>query len=164
MIRLKSLLSFGSSLDPTWDYVDAVEWTTLELAVAMICACLPAIRNLLVRLWPKAFLTSMRTSGMQKSGSAGWNSNRTPRTNETGEFVELQYTDTQDLREDGALDRGPPVKGIEVETSVVQESTRLSQNRGGMGHSGSHVGLAGLGDDDLSWPEAPRKHTLLGRV
>jgi hypothetical protein len=69
MVRLKSLLSFGNSIDPSCkfpipqttrsplidhsgDYVDAVAWTSLELAIAMICGFLPAIRNLLIRLYP----------------------------------------------------------------------------------------------------------------
>ncbi|KAH6668361.1 hypothetical protein B0J14DRAFT_452413, partial [Halenospora varia] len=51
MIRLKSLLSFGNSLDPSWDYVNVVIWTIVELAVAMVCSCFPAIRNLLIRIY-----------------------------------------------------------------------------------------------------------------
>ena len=58
----------------------------------MICACLPAIRNLLIRLYPRAFLTSMRSNSNTKtkhSSSRAWRSgskNGTP----DGQFVELQ--------------------------------------------------------------------------
>ncbi|KAH9205839.1 hypothetical protein DL95DRAFT_235651, partial [Leptodontidium sp. 2 PMI_412] len=53
MIRLKSLLSFGNSLDPSWDYVNVVIWTIVELAVAMVCSCFPALRSLLIRIYPR---------------------------------------------------------------------------------------------------------------
>jgi hypothetical protein len=111
MIRLKALLSFGNSIDPTCnspapptkplsiymltcvtgDYVDAVTWSSLELAIVMICACLPAIRNLLIRFYPGTFLTSMRSSSntqTKPSSSRGWRSgsgNAAP----NGHFVEL---------------------------------------------------------------------------
>ncbi|RDW66420.1 hypothetical protein BP6252_10055 [Coleophoma cylindrospora] len=52
MVRLKALRTahFGISTDTTHDYILPVIWTALELAVAMSCACLPAIRNLWSRL------------------------------------------------------------------------------------------------------------------
>lgn len=72
-------------------------WTTLELAVAMICACLPAIRNLLVRLYPKAFLTSMRTTEANRSGAAGWYARSKQLSQpEDGAFYELQRTATEE--------------------------------------------------------------------
>ncbi|PMD54820.1 uncharacterized protein K444DRAFT_633723 [Hyaloscypha bicolor E] len=58
MIRLKSLISFGNSLDPSWDNVNAVVWTILELSAAMICASLPALRVLLLKLFPKSILST----------------------------------------------------------------------------------------------------------
>ncbi|KAH8590101.1 hypothetical protein B0O99DRAFT_635611 [Bisporella sp. PMI_857] len=69
MIRLRSLLSFGNSLDPTWDYVNVVLWTIAELAIAMVCSCLPAIRNLLIRIYPRAFITSIRNRDYKQPDS-----------------------------------------------------------------------------------------------
>jgi len=65
------LLVFGNSIDPSWDYVFVVIWTGLELAVAMIASCLPALRNLFIRLQPRltsAFLFGkFNGSGSSKS-------------------------------------------------------------------------------------------------
>ncbi|KAF2179503.1 hypothetical protein K469DRAFT_641054 [Zopfia rhizophila CBS 207.26] len=58
IIRLRSLLVFGNSIDPTWDYVPVVTWTTLELGAGFVCACLPSVRILFAMLLPKKLLTS----------------------------------------------------------------------------------------------------------
>ncbi|PVH68951.1 hypothetical protein DL98DRAFT_396070, partial [Cadophora sp. DSE1049] len=49
-IRLKVLLGFGNSIDPTWDYVFVVIWTAIELGVAIVLSCLPSVRLLVIRL------------------------------------------------------------------------------------------------------------------
>ncbi|KAH8882369.1 hypothetical protein GQ53DRAFT_665803 [Thozetella sp. PMI_491] len=46
VIRLQTLLVFGSSIDPTSDYVPVLYWTSVELAAGIICSSLPAIRKL----------------------------------------------------------------------------------------------------------------------
>ena len=51
-VRLRYIVSFGSSINPTWDYVGTLVWTGLELAVAIIIASLPAIRLLFTRMLP----------------------------------------------------------------------------------------------------------------
>ncbi|KAH6997440.1 hypothetical protein EDB80DRAFT_585674 [Ilyonectria destructans] len=45
MIRLKYLINFDNSLDETWDYVNVIVWSVIELSCALACASLPA-------LWP----------------------------------------------------------------------------------------------------------------
>ncbi|KAH7121365.1 hypothetical protein EDB81DRAFT_913512 [Dactylonectria macrodidyma] len=45
MVRLKTVLIFGKSQDQTWDYVDGIIWSVVELSCALACAGLPA-------LWP----------------------------------------------------------------------------------------------------------------
>lgn len=62
-IRLRYLVEFARSQNPTWDYVDALLWTALEVNVSMIVASLPAIRALLVQTVPKVFGTTMRSKG-----------------------------------------------------------------------------------------------------
>lgn len=53
IIRLRTLLLFKISYDPSWDYVPIVIWTELEVSAAFACISLPAIRVLLVKLTPK---------------------------------------------------------------------------------------------------------------
>jgi hypothetical protein len=70
MIRLHTLLAFGNSIDPTWDYVPVTIWTELELASGFVCACLPAVRILLVMIIPKSLLTSLTSRSKSRSHSA----------------------------------------------------------------------------------------------
>lgn len=63
IVRLQSLISFGNSTNPTWDQADAANWSTIEINVGIICACMPTLRLILVRLFPKALgSTSYNTS------------------------------------------------------------------------------------------------------
>ncbi|KAH8668745.1 CFEM domain-containing protein [Xylariales sp. PMI_506] len=53
VIRLRSLILFADSENITWDYSPAAWWSTIELHVGIICACLPALRSLFVSLGVK---------------------------------------------------------------------------------------------------------------
>jgi hypothetical protein len=62
IIRLRTLLAFKVSIDPTWDYVPVTIWTELELLVGFICVSLPSIRILVVKALPvrvKEFLSQI---------------------------------------------------------------------------------------------------------
>ncbi|KAK4655854.1 hypothetical protein QC762_306080 [Podospora pseudocomata] len=48
-VRLWALYDFGDSVNPTWDYTNALIWTGLEVGVSIIVTSLPAIRVLLGR-------------------------------------------------------------------------------------------------------------------
>ncbi|KAJ0309499.1 uncharacterized protein N0V96_003078 [Colletotrichum fioriniae] len=49
MIRLKQLVSFAHTFDPTWDYVGVIDWSCAELNAAVMCSSLPALRPLFVK-------------------------------------------------------------------------------------------------------------------
>ncbi|EPE26163.1 integral membrane protein [Glarea lozoyensis ATCC 20868] len=55
IVRLRYLMTFGSYVDTTWDDVDAFVWSVIENSLALVCACLPALRPLLCLLAPKVF-------------------------------------------------------------------------------------------------------------
>ncbi|THC87937.1 hypothetical protein EYZ11_012620 [Aspergillus tanneri] len=59
-LRLRSLLQFANTQNPTWDYVDVGYWSTIEVHVGVICACLPPTRPLLRRLLPSVFGTTQQ--------------------------------------------------------------------------------------------------------
>ncbi|CZR68219.1 uncharacterized protein PAC_18118 [Phialocephala subalpina] len=69
IVRLQSLLVFGNSIDPTWDYVSVTIWTALELSAAMICSSMPALRSLMHQMVPKFkfSLLSSRSSASDPS-------------------------------------------------------------------------------------------------
>ncbi|CAG8949283.1 hypothetical protein HYFRA_00004908 [Hymenoscyphus fraxineus] len=51
-LRLKSLVKFTYSDNPTWDNFDVGLWSTIEINVGIFCACMPSLR-LLVRIFPR---------------------------------------------------------------------------------------------------------------
>ncbi|KAH8667994.1 hypothetical protein BGZ60DRAFT_408393 [Tricladium varicosporioides] len=55
MIRLKHLIGFGDFTDSSWDNMDTSIWSSIEIATAVICACLPALRPILMLILPKIF-------------------------------------------------------------------------------------------------------------
>ncbi|KAK1772292.1 hypothetical protein QBC33DRAFT_4525 [Phialemonium atrogriseum] len=61
-IRLRTIVLFARSTNPTWDYMDTLIWTGLECAVSIIVTSLPAIRALAGRMSPGLF--SRAAAGM----------------------------------------------------------------------------------------------------
>jgi hypothetical protein len=64
MLRLKYLIQFANTENPTWDYAPVGYWSTLEVHLGIIFACLPALRALQHRLFPTT-----------KKGTSYYNSN-----------------------------------------------------------------------------------------
>jgi hypothetical protein len=61
-LRLQSLVTFAASSNPTWDQVEVVNWSNIEVNVGIICACLPTLRVILVRMFPKIMGTTKGSS------------------------------------------------------------------------------------------------------
>ncbi|OIW23035.1 hypothetical protein CONLIGDRAFT_550013, partial [Coniochaeta ligniaria NRRL 30616] len=68
-IRLRSIVYFARSSNPTWDYTDALIWTGLEAAVSIIVVSLPAIRVLVTRISPKLLASIGKLRGSSLTGS-----------------------------------------------------------------------------------------------
>ncbi|KYK61997.1 hypothetical protein DCS_03142 [Drechmeria coniospora] len=82
ILRLHSLIYFATSDNPTWDLWTPAVWSVIEVNVGMICTCLPALRLMLVRLFPKIFDGSRSTSyahgtsSSQDRSAARWSKSR----------------------------------------------------------------------------------------
>lgn len=59
----------------TWDYLEASLWSVIECQVGIICACMPAIRLGLTRLFPK-LLGSTHQSTSKNAYAGGAQSGR----------------------------------------------------------------------------------------
>ncbi|KAF5024162.1 hypothetical protein F66182_3797 [Fusarium sp. NRRL 66182] len=69
IIRIRTLKVAASTKDPNWDNVDAAIWSFLEIAIAVITACLPTLRPVFSRLIPRAFISSIgRSTGPAEYG------------------------------------------------------------------------------------------------
>lgn len=64
--------STSSSLINVVDYVMAVLWSGVEVPVAMICACFPAMRRLFVRIFPNVFTTTHLSTTDSQRPSKSW--------------------------------------------------------------------------------------------
>lgn len=60
MIRLKYMVSYANTYDATWDNVDIVLWSSIELNAAIICGSLPALRPLFKKI--PGILTTVKTT------------------------------------------------------------------------------------------------------
>ncbi|OTA99779.1 hypothetical protein M426DRAFT_324849 [Hypoxylon sp. CI-4A] len=63
IVRLYSLIRFGTTTNLTQDYVETGYWSTIEVPVGIICACMPAVRSLFSLALPKLFGTTRATVG-----------------------------------------------------------------------------------------------------
>ncbi|KAL8399715.1 hypothetical protein RB594_000207 [Gaeumannomyces avenae] len=53
-VRLEILIRMGKNpKNPTYDQLEISTWSTIEITVGIICACMPTFRMLLVRLFPR---------------------------------------------------------------------------------------------------------------
>ncbi|UNI13699.1 hypothetical protein JDV02_000420 [Purpureocillium takamizusanense] len=58
ILRLKLLVDFGSdSINPTWDNFQITCWSTVEMNVGIICVCLPSLRLMIIRTFPRVLNT-----------------------------------------------------------------------------------------------------------
>ncbi|KAJ1323842.1 CFEM domain-containing protein [Microdochium nivale] len=70
IIRLASIIKFSSSSNLTFDYTQITLWSTVEVATGVMCACMPTMRLILVRAWPKIFGTPSTTAPYNASGKS----------------------------------------------------------------------------------------------
>lgn len=61
ILRLSSVVNFAASRNPTWDQANVIKWSNIECSVGIICACLPTLRVILVKLFPSLTDTTRRT-------------------------------------------------------------------------------------------------------
>jgi hypothetical protein len=113
ILRLQSLVTFASSDNPTWDDWQTTNWSTIEVNVGIICACLPTARLMLKRIFPALGGTSRNTKGYYASNDA----------NGGGKWPERSQTTSRSaVVAGGKVDDAAAQKGIIVhhQTFTVQ--------------------------------------------
>ncbi|KAH6689805.1 CFEM domain-containing protein [Plectosphaerella plurivora] len=63
ILRLQSLVHFAATNNSTWESYSVSVWSTIEITVGIMCACLPAIRMVLVKAFPILGGTTLRSRG-----------------------------------------------------------------------------------------------------
>ncbi|KAI4957024.1 hypothetical protein J4E86_005496 [Alternaria arbusti] len=69
ILRLQALVHFAASSNVSWEFYDVSMWSTIEICVGIMCACLPTLRLLLVRLFPILGGSSARSRQYYNYGS-----------------------------------------------------------------------------------------------
>jgi hypothetical protein len=70
VIRLHTIMEFGNSTNPTYDYSALAIWSLVEIDVGVICACMPGIAALFHRVFPR-LATTRGSSGSSSSERSG---------------------------------------------------------------------------------------------
>ncbi|CRK34036.1 hypothetical protein BN1723_014807, partial [Verticillium longisporum] len=102
-IRLRYIIVFARSSNPTWDYVDALIWSGAEISVSVIVVSLPAIRLLLSKIVPGMFSTI--------ASRTGWSFKTTRQTD--GRDQSSQRFSRRDALQPEAAESGHPRNGLE---------------------------------------------------
>ncbi|KAL3452017.1 hypothetical protein BJX65DRAFT_320778 [Aspergillus insuetus] len=132
ILRLSSLRTVAKSNDTSWSNVAAAYWTAAECNVAIICACLPFLRPLISRIFPR-FLST----GNSYNNRYTRNNNPTrPLFSQDPEFgLSTIDVDVKGVGEEDSIDSrrhsrrvASPIfgAGIEVRTEVVQEVSKYT--------------------------------------
>ncbi|KAL1620177.1 hypothetical protein SLS56_009807 [Neofusicoccum ribis] len=101
VLRLETLFHFANSSNFTWTSAPFGYWSTIEMDVGIICACMPAAQALLKRIWPAVFGSTV-TKSTGKSSNTG-NSNHIEshgklKSGDTKDFVPLvEVRSTRDV-------------------------------------------------------------------
>ncbi|KHN95000.1 uncharacterized protein MAM_07227 [Metarhizium album ARSEF 1941] len=75
ILRLNTLAKYANSTNPTYDQYPVTLWSAIEVNIGLICTCLPSIRLVLLRIWPRVF--GMTTANSSTGNSATGNSQKT---------------------------------------------------------------------------------------
>ncbi|KIY01807.1 uncharacterized protein Z520_01945 [Fonsecaea multimorphosa CBS 102226] len=62
-IRLQSLINFAKNSNLTFHLEPISFWSSIELDISIVCACMPAARLFLQRAWPSRFGTTKSNAG-----------------------------------------------------------------------------------------------------
>ncbi|KFZ18480.1 hypothetical protein V501_01188, partial [Pseudogymnoascus sp. VKM F-4519 (FW-2642)] len=82
ILRLHSLYVISVSKDVSWDNVGASTWSMVELNTGITCACLPMLKSLIARLFPRLLGSSRHTSAgdPERNGAYARQTSKNPRT------------------------------------------------------------------------------------
>ncbi|KAK9424080.1 hypothetical protein SUNI508_03568 [Seiridium unicorne] len=76
ILRLQSLVIFADTENPSWDYLGVSNWSVVEINVGIICACMPSLRVILVRIFPYLGGTTRAANQYYQSGSRTGNKSK----------------------------------------------------------------------------------------
>nr|WNZ75631.1 hypothetical protein [Trichoderma harzianum] len=76
LLRLKSVIFFAELINPTWDQWNVAWWSTMEVNIGIVCTCLPTVRLILQRMFPKILSAGDEQSNDARLSRAGGTDSR----------------------------------------------------------------------------------------
>lgn len=139
ILRLSGLRTVASSSDTSYSNVEAAYWTAAECNVAIICACLPFLRPIVSKMFPKLLSTNSynnRYTGNERTGTRTGTNRFTSRRSARQQSQLFSQADDRDYDAYSINvkpgDRSSPssLGGIEVTTemTVMQETTKHDES------------------------------------
>ncbi|KAJ5123117.1 hypothetical protein N7448_009214 [Penicillium atrosanguineum] len=131
ILRLSSLQVVAQSTDTSYSNVGAAYWTAAECNVAIICACLPFLRPIISRIFPKLLSTNSHnrytTYGRTvQTATKDATASRSPRVELFSQNMDKDYDMYSINVKPGDRSSHSSLGGIEVTTemTVSQETTK----------------------------------------
>jgi hypothetical protein len=84
ILRLRSLIAFTGTRNITWEQKDVILWSIYEINVGIICACIPALRLIVIRALP-TLISTIQGSTQRSSGRRS--KTRSQATNENADTM-----------------------------------------------------------------------------
>lgn len=144
IVRLQFIVDLGSSTNPTYDQTEVSIWSTIEINVGIICASMPSLRILMVRLFPRLGGSSYDSSKYNNYGDSYGRRSRP--VNRSHALVELPSR--------GDSPSPPTHGGIEmkrtfnVQYSEGDETSLVDKEMGRKGHV--HTTTSGASTSEVS--------------
>ncbi|KPM35507.1 hypothetical protein AK830_g11072 [Neonectria ditissima] len=146
IIRLQTLVGLGSSHNPTYDQIDVSIWSTVEINIGIICASMPSLRILLVRVFPVLGGSSYDASRYQNYGEAY--GRRSKIINRSHALVELPSRgDSPAEPEHGGIEMK---RTFDVQYSEGDETRLVGGGRLGKNGHGGAGGTSGASNSEVS--------------
>ncbi|BCS24862.1 CFEM domain-containing protein [Aspergillus puulaauensis] len=160
IFRLVETVGFNQTTNPTRDFVPVGIWSLLEFDVAIMCACMPAIRSLIIRIYRGQFKPHITALTNSLSGSTRFSSNNNSK-NGSDSRTRVSHNLSASLSGSKARGKGPDdAVGPFIRLDDVGTTADAYYNGAGVGRNGRVGGGGGgggagrgyPGDIDLSGP------------
>lgn len=140
-IRLRYIVMFARTVNPTWEYTDVLIWTALEVNVSIVVITLPAIRAWLALSLPKVFGTTMRSASASHPISTTRGTNKLISNQHGSKFSSVFSTTRQgDDDAESQLELGDRNNGsTQTEIAVDYGQTDDRSNDSRISQNGIHV-------------------------
>ena len=119
IVRLQSLIEFGDTDNPTWNNLKVSLWSTIEINVGIITCCMPTIRLIILRAFPRLSSTYRSTQAYYAKNGLSQQSKSKRSRNRTNDFSSQEQPSNSAQRPSGGIEysRGYTVQFHDAEAS-----------------------------------------------